>query len=229
LAKEELFLLTADQKLSFQLRRLVAALEIQVVEANSIPVALDKLKNFCPHAMLVDLSLPRPELRHFLNRKSSVFSLRGVPFGLVGRREEFSSISPGEFGREASAVLLTLPLEPKQTQFAIRKLLKEVTHHSIEVKKSPYNGIQIYGNVAAEVIRLDEAGIMFRAAVRFDPFFEMNDVLISPVLKELGYDQARWVVISSQGSAEGFFTHVSFFGVTLAMAKKMRTFLENPG
>ena len=220
---EEILVVTADAKLGLGVRRFLEAASIGVVEANSIGAALTKLKVFSPHAMILDVDLPRPELRHFLSRRESIFSLAGVPFALLGWADQLKTIQPGEFGNEAPTALLSLPLDPGPSSDAIRKLLRNREEVSVSLEEASEGLATFSGSLPVNLWSVSESGFSFRSWVKFEPGTLLNSRLKIPLFESLGLDQALWVVTGSDSTTDAVETRATFYGVTLSVAKKVRT------
>ncbi len=222
MAYEEIFVLSADNRANFQLRRMCERAHIGVTEASSTSSALAALKTVSPHVLLVHLDLPRLELRHFLQKKSAVYTLTDVPYVLMGFPQSLKEVQPGEFGKEPPAGWLSLPLEQKPVLATLKRLLKERILLTHELPPNGELATTLRGHLPAQLTGANESGFALRTKVRFETEFELNSVLQSRYLDETGLCEALWVTQNTESQGEENETQVSLLGVTRAMAEKIR-------
>jgi DNA-binding response OmpR family regulator len=204
------------------MRRICEHARIQVTEATSTSLALSALKSVSPHLVLVHLELPRAELRHFLQRKKSIYTLCDVPFVLMGFSETLKEVQPGEFGREPPAGWLTLPLDQKAVLATIRRILRERKPEVAALPTDSPEGVFLHAELPARMGFANEGGFVFSSKIRFETDAELNGTLHFPFLDVTDLGKALWVSGDQDAFGEEHETRVSLLGVTRAMAERIR-------
>lgn len=157
---------------------------INVLESESIPEAMELLKNKVPHLIILDLNLPGESGMEFLNRREKNPTLRSVPVLVVSAVKNkdriFTAISLG-----ANDYIL----KPAQTALLLQRIRKHIRDQSFKVFRFPtYSSNEAVLLASAQITQVFSADFSIECAVRLTENSQIS--IANETLENLGIPSA---------------------------------------